>query len=73
MADDSIRAWCVNNVQFFQERQGVGIDGKVFVDYLFSGLFAPLDQGGYAGSCGGDASARTFSPSRALIKALFQR
>jgi hypothetical protein len=45
MADDGIRTRCVNNVQFFQERQGVGIDRKLLVDYLFGGLFAPLDQG----------------------------
>ena len=44
LADDGIRAGRINNVQFLQERQGIGEDGETFVHHLFGGLFAPLDQ-----------------------------
>ena len=44
-ADDGIRPGGVHDVQFFQQRQRIGIDGKAFVPHLLGRLLSPLDQG----------------------------
>jgi hypothetical protein len=44
MADDCIRPGRIDNVQFLEKRQGISIDGKVFIHRLLGDLFAPLHQ-----------------------------
>ena len=40
-ADNGIRAGRIDNVQFLQERQGIGVDGEALVLHLLGGLLRP--------------------------------
>ncbi len=53
MADDSIGAGRIDNIELLEERQWIGVDRKVFVNRLLRNLLPPFDQGhARGGGCG---------------------
>ncbi len=65
MPDDGVGPGRIHDVQFFEQRQGIGVNGKALIHDLLGGPLAPLDQG-YPRSSGCGAFFQDLLPQQGV-------